>query len=93
METLQRGLGILVLVSGVLQSSSLLGVEKRPTGRPSADRRRITRTDFPKRELPKLTKRRQTSFALRLQGTANMYADGKSDDSIVCAGQRMSQEG
>ncbi len=26
-------------------------------------------------------------------GTADMYADGKSDGSIVCAGQRMSQEG
>ena len=35
METLQRGLGILVLVTGVLQSSSLIGVEKRPTGLPN----------------------------------------------------------
>ena len=26
-------------------------------------------------------------------GTADMYADGKSDGSIVCAGLRMSQEG
>ena len=26
-------------------------------------------------------------------GNADAYADGKSDDSIVCAGQRMSREG
>ncbi len=35
METLQRGRGILVVVSGVLQSSPLIGVEKRPTGLPN----------------------------------------------------------
>ncbi len=35
MKTLQRGLGILVFVTGVLQSSSLIGDEKLPAGRPN----------------------------------------------------------
>ena len=35
METLRRGLGIIVLVSGILQSGSLIGAEKRPTGLPN----------------------------------------------------------
>ena len=35
MKTLQRGLGILVFVAGVLQSSSSIGVEKLSAGRPN----------------------------------------------------------
>ncbi len=35
MGSLQRGISVLVLVIGALQSSDLIGVEKRPTGQPN----------------------------------------------------------
>jgi hypothetical protein len=47
------------------------------------------------REIPlvsSLRSRRERSANIS-GGTADMNADGKSDESIVCAGQRMSQEG